>query len=530
VNPRDTDRRSPSARPGDLTVWLGGGAWRDIDEPGERAGYQATGLVVLLGALVAWAVSAGALVAVGTLGWLVAIPVTVVVGLLAGAQGRVLAAAPARRGTLAGLGLFAALTGVLLGELAALILFAGSLAPYLDARAERDAATAVEAGAGRLADLRAERGGLDRRVDEAAGRRDEALLVARCEYRPAPGCPERLITGDPGRGLEAEQARAALTGAGADLDAARTDRDRRAPGLDRDITATAARVEQERGAATRLAREDSGLVAHWGAMNDYTGAHPAAWLPRLAAIAALVLLLIAPLLLRLWRGTTEQDRLVEARLRRRQAERDADTAVAVRRAEVRAARELGLLDAGLLETGETGVLDAGVLDAEPVSVTGASATVRPALPAATAPAAEPRPSGTEIEPATTRNALDRLPGPLPLIGRTVGGIAGAFIPAPVARMAAARPRPLRMARTIWDEVEEFQFSVMRRRRVTVTEVEVEEPVDDRPTGVPGYLDVQQARAERLDGDRPDAERLGARSGPAGLDRGRRALPSVDDTD
>lgn len=528
-----TDHLPVPARLGNLMVWLGGGTWRDIEEPGERAGYQAAGFVVLLGALVAWGVTAGALVSVGALHLPAALAATLVVGLLAGAQGRVLASAPGRRGTLVGLGLVAVLTGAVLGDLAALIIFGGSLGPQLDVRADRAAAAAVDSSdSGRqLAALRAERTLLDQRIDQVAARRDEALLVARCEYRPSPGCPPQLITGEPGRGPEAEQARAALAGADADLGTARAERDRRAPELDRAIATTGARVEQDRDAAVRLAREDTGVVAHWSAMNDYTGAHPAALLPRLAAVLVLVLLLAAPLLLRLWRGTTDQDRLTEARRRRRYAEQDADTAIAIRRAEVRAARELGLLDATLDATIE-----------EPAALT-ATATVEPdqlpartALPAATGPDA-PDSSAPGTELATTKRAelLDRLPGPLPVIGRTVTGIAGAFVPAPIARMAAGRPRPMRMVRTLWDEVEEFQFSVLRRRKVTVTEEHYDAPADPdehRLSRVPAradYIDRVPAQADYIDA--ADAQsRLAGEPEPASLERGRRELPAADRTD
>jgi hypothetical protein len=525
-----TDHPPISARPGNLMVWLGGGTWRDIEEPGERAGYQATGFVVLLAALVAWGVTAAAVVSVGALRAPAALAATVVIGLLVGALGRVLASAPGRRGTLVGLGLVAVLVGSVLGELAAVVIFGGSLGPQLESRADQAAATAVAASEGgrQLSSLRAERAGLDQRVDQAVVRRDAALLVARCEYRPAPGCPPQLITGDPGRGPEAAQARLALAGADTDLNAFRAERARRAPELDRAIVTADERVAQDRDAAQRLARSDTGLVAHWAAMNDYTGEHSAALLPRLAAVLALILVTSAPLLLRLWRGPTDQDRLVAARRMRRHAEQDAETAIAVRRAEVRAALELDRLAAveppplAVTARAEPDVTQPDVTEpdvTEPAVIEQAGR--RTALPVGAAP-------GAEVAVRQRFDLLDRLPGPLPVIGRAVTGIAGAFVPAPIARLAADRPRPMRMVRSILDEVEEFQISVRHRRKVTVTEedypTEPGEEVSSRPdphpvTRIPGrldYIDVADDRGAELSAD---AE-------PASLERGRRELPAA----
>ncbi|MDQ2706818.1 MAG: hypothetical protein M3Z25_03945 [Actinomycetota bacterium] len=72
-------------------------------------------------------------------------------------------------------------------------------------------------------------------------------------------------------------------------------------------------------------------------------------------------------------------------------------------------------------------------------------------------------SGPETAVAVPRRAelLDRLPGPLPVIGRAVTGIA--FAPGPIARIAADPTRPMRVVCALLEEVEEFQFSVLRRR-------------------------------------------------------------------
>lgn len=537
------------ARPGDLMVWLGGGDRRDITEATERSAYQASGFVVLIAALAAWGVATGAAVTAGGLTVPAAAALTLLVGLFVGALGRVLATAPGRRGTLVGLGAVAVVVGVLLGELAALTIFTGPVAEQLNLQAER-AAASVAAGdsAGRLGELRAERAGLDDRVAKAGARRDAALMVARCEYHPAPGCPVQLITGEPGRGPEAEQARAELAGADTDLAAARAERDRRVPGLDASIAAAAERVDRDRDAAEALARADTGLVARWEAMNGYTSGSPVALIPRLGAALVMVLLTAAPLLLRLWRGQTDQERLVSARRMRRWAEEDADTAIAVRRAQVRAELELRRQEELLALGADEHPMRAGRTTVEQTAAGPAVTPVttlpeRTALPATagsdtsgsdTAGSDTSAPGNEVAIPARAR-PLDLLPGPLPVIGRAVTGIAGAFVPAPVARFVDGT-RPMRVMRTLMEDVEEFQFTMVRKRKVTVTE----EHYEDAPE--PGELDAPGSprrsvrltrvlwdlggRGHQLPGER--AGELTVDAEPASLESRVRELPAGDE--
>ena len=84
---------------------------------------------------------------------------------------------------------------------------------------------------------------------------------------------------------------------------------------------------------------DHGLGARWAAMNDHTFASPGAMLLRLVTIAFFALLILLPLILKLWRGQTSEDRGAAARAEVERAELEADTAIAVKRAEVRAAVE-----------------------------------------------------------------------------------------------------------------------------------------------------------------------------------------------
>ncbi|HTK63426.1 MAG TPA: DUF4407 domain-containing protein [Pseudonocardia sp.] len=542
----DAGIEAGSRRPGDLMVWLGGGDCRDIGEAAERSAYQATGFVVLIAAVAAWGVATGAVVTAGGLALPAAAASTLLVGLFVGALGRVLATAPGRRGTLLGLGTVAVLVGAVLGELAALTIFTGPIAEQLNVQADR-AATSVAAGggAGRLAQLRAERAGLDDRVAGAGSRRDAALVVARCEYHPAPGCPAQLITGQPGRGPEAEQARAELAGADADLAAARAERDRRVPGLDAAITAAAERVDRDREVAETLARADTGLVARWEAMNGYTLGSPVALIPRLGAVLVMVLLTAAPLLLRLWRGQTDQERSVSARRMRRRAEEDADTAIAVRRAQVRAELELRRQE-DLLALGadERHVLG-GRADVEQAAAVPTAPAV-PAVPAVTTlpertalPAAadsEAGVPGTAVAIPRRGGPLDLLPGPLPVIGRAVSGMAGAFVPAPVARFVEGT-RPMRVMRTLMEDVEEFQFTMVRKRKVTVTEEHFEDAPEPGGAEAPDsprrsvlltrVLRDIGGRGHQLPADR--AGEITVDAEPAGLESRVRELPAGDES-
>jgi hypothetical protein len=85
---------TPLARLANPLVWLGGGSWRDIDEPAERSTYQTAGFFVALHALLAGCVVAFVVRLAGAgepASWVFG----VASGLLVGAVGRVLATAPA---------------------------------------------------------------------------------------------------------------------------------------------------------------------------------------------------------------------------------------------------------------------------------------------------------------------------------------------------------------------------------------------------------------------------------------------------
>ncbi|HWN33821.1 MAG TPA: DUF4407 domain-containing protein, partial [Pseudonocardia sp.] len=317
---------TPLAHP---LVWLGGGNWRDIDDHAERSTYLVTGFFVALNALVAGTVAGAVAGAVAPPGWLFGLLFGTAAGLLVGAVGRVLAATPAdpdRSRTRLALGdltkaLVAVLIGLVVGELAAVAVFAGAVDRELHGGLNAPGAAAVAGVPDRQLDaLRTDRAALDTQVAGAAARRDQALVVARCEYHPGPGCPTTQITGDPGRGPETTQADAALAAAERDLTEATARRDQQAPGLDRDIADTRAALDRNAADTRALAAADTGVDARWVAMHAYTTASAAPLVLRLAVDALFVLLNLLPLLLRRWRGQTGQDRRVLARALRDRAE------------------------------------------------------------------------------------------------------------------------------------------------------------------------------------------------------------------
>lgn len=454
---------------GRLMVWLGGGSWRDIADHDERSTYQLAGAIVLLNALAAWLVGAFAVMTTSDVHPMLALLVTLVLGLLVGVFGRVLASSLATRRRFAPgdivKGLVAVLIGAVIGELAVLAIFTGPVNRELNHQVDAArAAVANGALAGELEQRRTERSRLDEKVDAAIAHRDSARVVARCEVNPTPECPDEQITGDPGRADEANQAEQALASAERDLAGARTDRARKAPALDAEIASTSELLADDVARATDLARADVGVDARWRAMHTYTTDNGAALVLRLGVVAFFVVLNLLPLLLRFWRGQTAHDLRIQARRNRLRAEYEADTAIAVKRAELRMVRE--------------------VEEAEPVE--------RLALPAAQ-PQPEPEPAEIPNLPAIVERGelertsahiarrepgpLDALPGPLPQLARAVTGVVCPLLPERITNFQA---NPVKTARTLLEEVEEFTFSLTRRRKVTLESNEPEARGDARP--------------------------------------------------
>lgn len=316
---------------GPLT-WLGGG---------HHADEAAAGAVVALGAVLAGLVAGLAVSEATRWSSLAIVPLALVFGLLVAAVTRGAAGGPDRgRPGIAGRAAVAVALGVAVGELAALVVFAGSIDHRLDQRALRsaDSAPAVAQASGSLRQTKDARNGLDRAVGQAHEHQDQALVVARCEYNPTPPCPQTRITGVPGAGPETRTANELLADAQRELDDALAARDRQAPALDARIAGQEQALAQAR--QTVVADAGRGLGARWVAMNDLTFASPGALALRLVTTAFFALLYLLPLMLRRWRGETSHDRHATARAERERADLEADTAIAIKRAQVRREAEI----------------------------------------------------------------------------------------------------------------------------------------------------------------------------------------------
>ena len=200
----------------------------------------------------------------------------------------------------------AVVMGVVVGELAAMLIFAGSSDRRLDEQAARtaDSTPAVVAASADLGRTRQARTALDDAVVDASRQRDEALVVARCEVNPSPACPQTHITGLPGAGPEHRTADEFLADTQGQLDKAVVERDRLAPSLDASVADDEQKLAQARDAA--IASADRGFGARWLAMNAHTLASPGATVLRALLTGLFIVLFLFPLLLQAVAG--EDDR------------------------------------------------------------------------------------------------------------------------------------------------------------------------------------------------------------------------------
>jgi hypothetical protein len=329
--------------------------------------------------------------------------------------------------------------------------------------------------------------------------------VARCEFNAAPECPQTRITGLPGAGAENRTANAFLDNATRQLDSATAERDRRAPALAADIAAGERSLTQAR--ETAAAEVDRGLGARWVAMNDETRSAPTAMLLRLLAIAFCVLVYLLPLILKLWRGETTHDRGAAARATREQADMSADTAIALKKAEVRAAvetmwAEQQLASARLAIEAQTEIdreqHRRRVMEAisEPTPVK-ASRVTESELP-------QPEPLNAELAPVESAGELEprragggSLVPTIPEVTKAATRWIRPFVPPIVTTAVETATKPLRGVRQIFEEQEEVHFSMRRSRTVTVhteeTVAEGSEPEDQRLSSGPRRTVVSSQR-------------------------------------
>lgn len=566
-----SDRRPAASQPAAALTWLGGGHWGELAERHERSTHAVAGAVVLLGTAVAGLVAAAALAEATRWPAVAVAAVAVLAALLAGAVVRGTVAGPRRShaATVARAGI-AAIVGACVGEFALLVMLSGPIDHRVTARAARDAdaTPAVAEAAAALRRAQDARHALDSDVDAARERQDKALVVARCEYHPSPGCPQTRITGVPGAGPEARTANDSLADAQQELTTALAVRDSRAPELD----AEAAQAQRSLDDARRHAVPEPGLGARWIAMNDVTLAGPGPLILRVLTDASCALLFVLPLLLAWWRGETTQERRAAARAERERAELDADTAIAVRRAEVRREAEIlwaehqltqarlaveaqleidrehqrrrvsDALDAPLRASSqrpleptdddvylpiaaaaEAASRAAIQLPAEsPAALTPEPPAESPAAPTPNLPA--PAPAG-EVQRPEPR-AAPSIPS-IPDVTKVAARWLRPLIPPLVARVVDTTTHPLRSARHVVEEVleetEEITFAFKRTRKVrvssessgTVEQSSAAEPPTAPPAAATGH--VTEPSGSRRIGS-PEAASLGAAE-----DRGRAAV-------
>ncbi|BBZ39560.1 DUF4407 domain-containing protein [Mycobacterium conspicuum] len=496
--------RSIASRIEGPLTWLGGGDWRQLGEHRERSNHAVAGAVVAFGAALAWLVASVAIGASTRVPMPAVVALTLVFGLMVGAVTRGTASGPRHGwpGTV-GRAAVAVAVGVVVGELAALVLFSGPIEQRLDQRAfaHADSSPAVARVSASLQRSQAARLALDNAVQQARENQDKALVVARCEYHPTPACPQTRITGVPGAGPETRTANELLSDAQHELDDALAARDRQAPALDAEV----ARGEQALAAVRQQVVADAGrgLGPRWVALNELTSASGATLALRALTIALFALLYLLPLILRQWRGETTEDRHTTARADRERAELEADTAIAIKRAEVRRAAEIMWAEHQLTQA-RLAIEAQAEIDREQQRRRVVEA-LEPPMHADTARAVEAvgddmyLPIAAEAEAAASRAAAELpasagqrhdSPQNLPAPAQPGGAPSIPSIPDATAHLgkAAARwirplvpplvgrvidnttqplTKPLRTARQVFEDVEEIAFSFKRTRKITV---------------------------------------------------------------
>jgi hypothetical protein len=487
------ETRTPGSSITGWLTWLGGGDRHELSERHERSTHAVAGVIVLVNVALAWLVTTLAVMPAVHVAAPVVLPFTLVFALLVGATARAIATGPTRgvagRGAAAIPVVLVMALGGVVGEFAALALFSGSIDRVIQQEAARSAASApavVEQSA-KLQQMREARAALDRGVDAARAHRDEALIVARCEYHPTPACPQTRITGVPGSGPETRTANELLADSQRELDQAIAARDRQVSGLEVQINDGERVLDEARQSA--IANVDHGLGARWVALQAGAGTLAL----QLLTVGFFVFLGVLPLILRRWRGDTSHDRNAQARAERERAELAADTAIAVKRAEVRAAAEtmwaeqqleqarLAIeaqteIDRAQLRHRVNAALEIPPRDSEPVdddiylpTATEAHAASRGDAASATTEVAESDnlPAIVESADVPAKQSIPTIPD----VTRAATRWIRPLVPNFVARAIDTSTHPLRTARQVFEEVEEITFSLKRTHKITVEAAE-----------------------------------------------------------
>jgi hypothetical protein len=522
-----TAPQASGAPAGAWLTWVGGGERRELHERHERSAHAVAGVVVLATVALTWVVTTVAVMQATRLSVLAIAPFTLLFAVLVGAISRTTATGPTGAASKRGAVAVSLVLCAVVGEFASLAMLSGPIDRHLQQQAIHNAASApaVVQASSSLQRMRDARVGLDHTVDLARTHRDEALVVARCEYHPTPACPQTRITGVPGSGPETRTANQILTDSQRELDDAVAVRDRRAPDLDAQI------IADERVLTEGRQDADHGLGARWVAMQQLTSISTSILILQLLTVGFFAFVALLPTLLRQWRGETTHDRHAEARAERERAELTADTAIAVKRAEMRAATEILWAEEQLAHARLTVEAQAAIDRAqlghrvnaaiegttpEPAPVVediylpiaaeaeAASLAATRSIAAAASPAvAEGGNLPAVVAPRNTV-ATPTIPT-IPDVTRAAARWIRPLVPGFVARAIDTSTHPLRTARQVIEEVEEITFSLKRTHKLTVhseessgfaptTESTTDASPDDHNPGTPAAQPLSLGRA------------------------------------
>jgi hypothetical protein len=425
------------------------------------------------------------------------------------------------------------------GEIAAVVMFSGSIDQRIDQQAAQAAVStpAIVQAAADAERIRQTRIALDVAVEDARTRRDQALVVARCEFNPSPSCPETRITGVPGAGPETRTANDVLADTQRELDDAITARDRLGPGLDSQVEAADHTLAQARQSA--ISSSDRGPGARWVAMHGHTLSDATAMALWLLTIAFFAVLSLLPLLLKLFRDPTTTEHTETADAAREHAELDADTSISVKRAQVRATIENLWADQQLasarlaveaqneidrelhrrriqeaLEARPVHASSHRVADTEPQEEDDLYLPIAAQAEAASLAAAETKNLPARRE--SDNDDPDQTSSLIPAVTKTAARWIRPFVPPIVARAIDSTSHPIRTARQAFEEVEEITFSLKRTHRVTVSTEESIEPTDQHtPVRSEPWQETHEVRSFRSVHDQSSG--LGASRRPFELD-------------
>lgn len=488
------ESRASGVSPVRWIAWLGGSDRFELLQPHERSARAVSGVVVLVNAVLSWVATFAAILPTTHRSVTVAALFASVFALLILMTARAVATRPARgtvrRGATSAV-VVAVMLGGVVGEFATLAFLSGSVDRAVQEKAARSAASnpAVVKVMSDLQQTRRARVALDNAVDAARAQRDAALEVARCEYHPTAACPQTRITGVPGAGPETQTDNEVLAHSQRELDQSIAVRDSRAPELDSRIGDAERILEQTRESATTDALP--GLGARWLAMNEMTTDSAGTLILRLLTDAFFMLLGVVPAILRRRNGDTTDDLHAQARAERERAELLADTAIAVKRAEVRAEvenawAERQLEHARLAVAAQTEIdraqlrqrvhaaIEVTARAAEPVDddIYLPIAAEAHAASLAAAPTPAPTPAADEATNLPVplgprdRSAVPAIPT-VPDVTRAAARWLRPVVPDFVSRAIHTSTHPIRTARQVIEEVEHITFSLTRTRKFTV---------------------------------------------------------------